>query len=91
MATEGSTFRKFHKCKGNTAHQMELFVIRIFNRWRDGMQQRGSLEGGKGGSYTPKCLGQFLTVLLGTFTTGLIFARQLKQGATTLCFDHNYI
>ena len=26
-------------------------------------------------------------VLLKTFTTGLIFARQLKQGATTLCSD----
>ena len=25
-----------------------------------------------------------------TFTTGLVFARQSKQGVTTLCFDHNY-
>ena len=32
-----------------------------------------------------------ILVLLETFTTGLIFARQVKQGATMLCFDQNYI
>ena len=37
-----------------------------------------------------KYLDQFWMVLHETFTTGLIFARQLKQGVTTLCFDHNY-
>ena len=29
-------------------------------------------------------------VLHVTFTTGLVFVRQLKQGAATLCFDCNY-
>ena len=29
-------------------------------------------------------------VLHETLTTGLVFARQLKQGVTTLCFDYNY-
>ena len=38
----------------------------------------------------PKYLDQFWMDLHETFTTGLVFARQLKQGATTLCFDHNY-
>ena len=38
----------------------------------------------------PKYLDQFLMVLLETFTIGLIFARQLKQGAATLCFNQNY-
>ena len=33
----------------------------------------------------PKYLDQFLMVLLETFTTGLIFARQLKQGVTGGC------
>ena len=37
-----------------------------------------------------KYLDQFWMVLHETFTTGLVFARQSKQGATTLCFDHNY-
>ena len=32
----------------------------------------------------PKYLDQFLMVLLETFTTGLIFVRQSKQGATTI-------
>ena len=41
-------------------------------------------------THNPKYLDQFLTVLLKTFTTGLIFARQSKQGATTLCSDRNY-
>ena len=30
---------------------------------------------------------KFLTVLLATFPTGLIFAKQSKQGVATLCFD----
>ena len=38
-------------------------------------------------TYHPKYLDEFLTVLLETFTTGLVFARQLKQGVTTLCFN----
>ena len=33
--------------------------------------------------YTPQSLHE-------TFTTGLIFVRQSKQGVTTLCFEHNY-
>ena len=37
-----------------------------------------------------KYLDQFLIVLLETYTTGLIFARQLKQGDATLCFNQNY-
>ena len=37
-----------------------------------------------------KYLDQFWMVLHETFTTWLVFARQLKQGVTTLCFDHNY-
>ena len=41
-------------------------------------------------THNPKYLDQFLIVLLETFTTGLIFARQSKQGVTTLCFNHNY-
>ena len=41
-------------------------------------------------THNPKYLDQFLIVLLETFTTGLVFVRQLKQGITTLCFDHNY-
>ena len=39
---------------------------------------------------TPKYLDQFLMVLHAIFTTGLIFVRQLKQGAATLCFNRNY-
>ena len=39
---------------------------------------------------TPKYLDQFLMVLLTTFTTGLVFARQSKQRVATLRFDHNY-
>ena len=38
-------------------------------------------------THNPKYLDQFLMVLLETFTTGLIFVTQLKQGVTTLCFD----
>ena len=38
-------------------------------------------------THTPKYLDQFLMVLFETFTTGLGFARQSKQGAATLCFD----
>ena len=41
-------------------------------------------------THNPKYLDQFLIVLLETFTTGLVFVRQSKQGVTTLCFDHNY-
>ena len=37
----------------------------------------------------PQYIDQFLMVLLETFTIGLIFVRQSKQGATTLCFDQN--
>ena len=37
-----------------------------------------------------KYLDQFWMVLHETFTTGLIFVRQSKQGVTTLCFEHNY-
>ena len=37
----------------------------------------------------PKYLDTFLMVLLETFTTGLIFVRQSKQGATTVCFNQN--
>ena len=40
-------------------------------------------------THNPKYLNQFWMVLHETFTTGFIFARQLKQGVTTLCFDHN--
>ena len=35
----------------------------------------------------PKYCDQFLMVLLATFTTGLVFVRQSKQGIATLCFD----
>ena len=42
-------------------------------------------------THTPKCLHQFLKVLLETFTIGLNFVRQSKQGATTLCFNQNYV
>ena len=35
-------------------------------------------------THYPKYLNQFLTVLLETFTTGLVFARRLKQGAADL-------
>ena len=47
---------------------------------------------GRGGHIllTPKYLDQFVMVLNATFTTGLIFVRQSKQGAATLCFDQNY-
>ena len=41
-------------------------------------------------THNPKYLDQFLIVLLETFTTGLVVARQSKQGVTTLCFKHNY-
>ena len=41
-------------------------------------------------THNPKYLDQFWMVLRETFTTGLVFARQSKQGVTTLCFDHNY-
>ena len=37
-------------------------------------------------AHFPKHFDQFLTVLLPTFTTGLVFVR-LKQGVATLCFD----
>ena len=37
-----------------------------------------------------KYLDQFLLVLLETFTMGLIFATQSKQGVATLYFDQNY-
>ena len=36
-----------------------------------------------------KYLDQFLMVLLETSTTWLMFVRQSKQRATTLCFDQN--
>ena len=45
---------------------------------------------GEKAPHTPKYLEQFLMVLLATFITGLIFARQLKQGVAILCFDCNY-
>ena len=61
---------------------MELFIIRISKR------QRGQNVGGGGqGEHillTPKYLDQFIIVLYRAFTTGLIFARQSKQGAATL-------
>ena len=41
-------------------------------------------------THNPKYLDQLWMVLHKTFTTWLIFVRQLKQGVTTLCFDHNY-
>ena len=41
-------------------------------------------------THNPKYLNQFWMVLHETFTTGLVFARQSKQGVTTLCFEHNY-
>ena len=41
-------------------------------------------------THNPKYLNQFWMVLHETFTTWLVFARQSKQGVTTLCFDHNY-
>ena len=41
-------------------------------------------------THNPKYLNQFWMVLCETFTTGLIFVRQLKQVVTTLCFNHNY-
>ena len=37
-----------------------------------------------------KYLNQFWMALRETFTTGLVFVRQLKQGVTTLCFNHKY-
>ena len=45
---------------------------------------------GAGGPHTPKYLDQFLTVLLATFTAGLIFVRHSKTRVATLCFDRNY-
>ena len=51
------------------------------------------MGGGRWGEHilpTPKYLDQFLPVLHATFTTGLVFARQLKQGAATPCFDQSY-
>ena len=46
----------------------------------------GARGKGKGTTpHTPKYLDQFLTVLLATFITGLIFARQSKEGIATLC------
>ena len=42
------------------------------------------------GIHNHKYFDQFLMVLHATFTTGLVFVRQLKQGATSLCLDHNY-
>ena len=59
MATNGNTFNKFHKCKVNSARKLELFIIRIFKRWKGRMQQG---RFGKGGPHTPKYLDQFLTV-----------------------------
>ena len=44
----------------------------------------GERMGLQKGSLTPKYLDLCSTVLLAIFTTGLIFARQLKQGAATL-------
>ena len=54
------------------------------------MADEGGRWEGERPSHTPKYLDQFLTVLLETFTTGIIFVRQLTQGPTTLCFDCNY-
>ena len=46
------------------------------------------MQGGSVGRapHTNKYLDQFLTVLLVSFTTGLVFERKLKQGVATLCF-----
>ena len=41
-------------------------------------------------THYPKYLNQFLTVLLETFTTRLVFVRRSKQGAATLCSNQNY-
>ena len=66
----------------NTAHKMELFVIQDFQemkRWNPEGMGWGAwgMGGGEVGveraPYTPKYLDQFLTVLLETFTTGIIF------------------
>ena len=43
-----------------------------------------------GPPHNPKYLDKSLTVLLATFTIGLVFARLLKQVVATLYFDHNY-
>ena len=40
----------------------------------------GWVDGWVETTHYPKYLDQFLTILLETFTTGLIFVRQLKQG-----------
>ena len=75
------------KSKVNTAHKMKLFVIQDIQD--TGVVHRGGLcvcvcvEGRYGGTGerappTPKYLDKFLTVLLATFTTGLVFVRQLK-------------
>ena len=75
------------KSKVNTAHKMKLFVIQDIQD--TGVVHRGGgcvcvcVEGryGGAGERTPptiKYLDKFLTVLLATFTTGLVFVRQLK-------------
>ena len=55
------------------------------------MRQRGAAcEGGgcgvAGASHIPKYICHFLTILLATFTTGLVFVEQSKQGIATLYF-----
>ena len=44
---------------------------------------------GKGYHILLKYLDQFLMVLLETFKIGLVFVRELKQRAATLCLDQN--
>ena len=62
----------------NTAHKMELFVIQDFQEM-EGWNPEGMGWGAWGevgverAPYTPKYLDQFLTILLETFTTGIIF------------------
>ena len=52
------------------------------------MWEGGWVSSGEHILLTPKYLDQM--VLHAIFTTGLVFVRQSKQGAATLCFDPNY-
>ena len=72
----------------STAHQMKLFVIPDFQK-TEGRKMGaggGGLEGERAIHIT-KYLDQFLMGLPETFTIGLIFVRESKQGVATLCFN----
>ena len=69
-----------HKSKVSAVYKIEFFIVRVHSRAcfcvmisTRGYQPYVLIET----THYPKYLDQFLTVLLATFTTGLIFVRQL--------------